>query len=867
MLCSEPEGLYGMSIEQEIATWAVGRPPWQQAALRQLAQGHIFDQAEIDGIAANLAAGTLVTVPPLKVSEVPGAQSAGATVALRSIRDATNVNALLDAQHLTFAPTGLTIVYGDNGSGKSGYARLIKDAVGARHREPVHTNVFVDSAGQAQQAEIGFISAGTEKGASWPAVDNELGAISFYDEACGDAYIGDESELTYRPAALALLDGLIVVCDAVRKVLDEHLRQNDATRSQLPMVAQNTDAARFLASLAGTTTSAQLDAACALPSDADEQLGALIQEEARLRATNPSKERDRLDALAGKIDSVASHVAVVAGTLNDAKVSEARTARQRATELRAAATVASSGVFEAEPIAGVGSETWRALWEAARAYSTAEAYHGQHFPVTGPDARCVLCQQELDVAAAGRLQRFEAFLQDTTAQQASSAEQAAVRLAGAIRALDVSPAQIAADLVEVEAAEETLARSTSDWLTTAASRRTVIQASLDGNDGVIPALGPSPYSQLDARANELRAAAVATDSTQFQATLADTVAKKDDLEARRALSQQRATIEAEIARLAKRAKLEEAKRLTDTTGITRKASDLTDAHVTNLIRDRFTRESDRLRLERIELKKTGGQKGKLRHRPSLLGAKTPRPVDQVLSEGEQTALGLAGYFTEAHFDASKSALVLDDPVTSLDHIRRGRVAQRLAELSQDRQVIVFTHDVAFVGDLRRAADEAQVDFTERGVQRRGDGTPGVCTDQHPWKAKDVPRRFDDLARDLARIKRERTQFDQDTYEKECSDWAGRLSETWERLINTEVVYQVVDPGTSEVRPKLFKLLVQITDQDDREFQQSYGRISAWARRHDKSPLTNYVAPEPAELEQELAFVKTWFDRVRKYRNT
>jgi wobble nucleotide-excising tRNase len=39
----------------------------------------------------------------------------------------------------------------------------------------------------------------------------------------------------------------------------------------------------------------------------------------------------------------------------------------------------------------------------------------------------------------------------------------------------------------------------------------------------------------------------------------------------------------------------------------------------------------------------------------------PKPVAQVLSEGEQTALGLAGYFTEAHFDDSKSALVLDDP--------------------------------------------------------------------------------------------------------------------------------------------------------------------------------------------------------------
>ena len=339
-----------------------------------------------------------------------------------------------------------------------------------------------------------------------------------------------------------------------------------------------------------------------------------------------------------------------------------------------------------------------------------------------------------------------------------------------------------------------------------------------------------------------------------------------DLQSRLALRAGREAITAEIARLAERATIDAAKHLTDTAQITRKATELTEQHVTALVRDRFTRESDRLRLERVELKRTGGYKGKYRHRPALLGARIPQPVEEVLSEGEQTALGLAGYFTEAHFDDSKSALVLDDPVSSLDHIRRAHVARRLAEFAADRQVIVFTHDLAFVGDLRRCADELQVGFVERGVQRRGDNAPGLCTETHPWKAKDVGSRLQQLEEELARIKRHRGTWDQETYEKECSDWAGKLSETWERLINLEIVYTVVDPGTSEVRPKMFKVLARITEDDDREFQQSYGRISAWARRHDKSLTTNYVAPEPAELEQELTFVRGWFGRVKNYRN-
>ena len=38
------------------------------------------------------------------------------------------------------------------------------------------------------------------------------------------------------------------------------------------------------------------------------------------------------------------------------------------------------------------------------------------------------------------------------------------------------------------------------------------------------------------------------------------------------------------------------------------------------------------------------------------------------------------------------------------------------------------------------------------------------------------------------------QWDQERYERETADWAGRLSETWERLINMEVVGKIVDRG-------------------------------------------------------------------------
>ena len=41
---------------------------------------------------------------------------------------------------------------------------------------------------------------------------------------------------------------------------------------------------------------------------------------------------------------------------------------------------------------------------------------------------------------------------------------------------------------------------------------------------------------------------------------------------------------------------------------------------------------------------------------------------------------------------------------------------------------------------------------------------------------------------------------------------------------------------------------------------------AGRRRHDKSPEFNYVAPEIDEMAEELALVRAWFDRIKRYAN-
>ena len=58
-------------------------------------------------------------------------------------------------------------------------------------------------------------------------------------------------------------------------------------------------------------------------------------------------------------------------------------------------------------------------------------------------------------------------------------------------------------------------------------------------------------------------------------------------------------------------------------------------------------------------------------------------------------------------------IVFDDPVCSLDHNYRDKIAKRLVEEAKSRQVIVFTHDIAFLIELESKAAETNgaVNFT------------------------------------------------------------------------------------------------------------------------------------------------------------
>jgi hypothetical protein len=136
-----------VSVLEEILKWSADRPAWQRDALRRLVQDGGLTDEDVQLLTLSCKAqhslAPALATEPLSADHIPTGPVAGRTVTLSGIRDVRNANALAPKQTLKFGGTGLTIVYGDNGSGKSGYARILKRACRARARgETILPNVF-----------------------------------------------------------------------------------------------------------------------------------------------------------------------------------------------------------------------------------------------------------------------------------------------------------------------------------------------------------------------------------------------------------------------------------------------------------------------------------------------------------------------------------------------------------------------------------------------------------------------------------------------------------------------------------------------------------------------------------------------------
>ena len=861
----------GVTTEAEvlasILAWSADIPAWQRDALRRLATQPGIEPAEIDILVA-ICKGDSPAVP-LEAGHLRDPNQAQGEVYLRQIHGVRHVNALAPDQRLSLHRTGLTIIYGDNGSGKSGYARILKRACRARmpgRAEEIIPDIY-DAAPGTPSATIEYAIGGQNRSCAWQleqTADTALSAISVFDSRTANIHVDETNDVAYTPYPLKLLGALAQLCKSVKDKLVAEVTQitmqtPEAIKS--PDCSRDTAVGKLMLRLAANTDPAAVEALAALTQAEQDRLAQLTAD----LAGDPARAARQLGALKAKVEG---HIECLTRLFASISEDTANSLRQLAGDARAArqaAEAASGALFRAEPLPQIGSDAWQALWASARAFSEQEAYPHQHFPVTGAGSVCVLCQQELTPVAADRLNRFETFVRDDSQQRAEAAREVYETALATFESASLSLAELANIVATVrdELRQDALAAEIRSDALRALWRHRQIRRRLTDSAATFaaPSVTFARQALIDQVADiEVRANGLAAEAGS--AARAALLAEKAEIADRQWLGGIRADVLAEIERLKQIAQLEAVQRDTTTNRITTKSTEIAQALVTDALRAQFAREAASFDIAglAVELRQQNSVQGIPRFKVALT-RKPNAAVGQVLSEGEHRCVALAAFMAELATTENKSGIVFDDPVSSLDHMHREAVARRLIAEAAHRQVIVFTHDLAFLFELNRAADEAQarpqlaICSVSRGAEKAG-----YCRSEPPFKARKVSDITTSLTNQLAN---ERYHFDQgndDEWRKSVKSIAGTLRDTWEIAVE-EVVGHVIRRLSNEVKTPGLVKLTAITVPDCEAMREGFGRCSELL--HSAAAALNRPLPRPEALSAEIDALSTWANELRQ----
>lgn len=859
-------------VIDDILEWSTGLYDWQKDALRRTCSKDELDQIDIDELMAQIkkAAGFNVNALaslPLSKSHLGGSVS-NTTFYLKEIKNVKNVNALISNTELKFKPDGLTVVYGPNGSGKTGFIRILRHACRTRINDPkkikILSNVYGENSATPKEAEIVISKNGIDETLTWkensPAIEDLLQATVF-DTHAANLYVDEGNQIRFLPFGLNLPYRLNTLCIKIGELLKE---EKKGVESQLVLTEINrfpmatTKAKEFYVSLDEKTTDVMIDAYCQFLQESQDRL----KEIETLLSSNKQRTTE-IESLYKWCEGLKISIENYSALLSDDTISRLKLLKKKFFDAEDAATFAANGAFKDEPVKGIGSDTWEKLWSAAKTYSETEAYPGKTFPVIdlkGPEEPlCVLCNQTLDEVAQKRFSKFQNFVTGTLKEDAKTAKKnyddMCVKLQSAeLLTNDGDDLR----LKQIEDRSKDLAESIKTWSNAAKERmKQVLNILTKEEEEPLATLSESPLEKLDTLIATLKNEKGLLEASFDEKERALIYVEKSELEASKILSEEIIKIKKRRDLFLEISRLKQAILLTSTNNITKKANELVDTHLTTLVDTRFETERKNLDIGHlnITLKRESDRTGA--NFKTATEASIKCNASEVLSEGEQKALALAAFLTETHIVSPNGPIILDDPISSLDRKRSTKVAQRLVEESQKRQVIVFTHDLVFYNEICGKAQDLKIDPVCISIFSNINGSGAVDPTGEPWKGKPVNKRLNLIINDFQNI-RNLYETSPSEYDYKLKNLYSRLRDTYERAVEEKIFKGIVVRYNDVIQTQLLRY-IDFSDDLAKMFHEGMKKANTFS--HDNPQAETVQSPTPQEFDKDIQNFETFLSAL------
>lgn len=688
------------TLETGVKKFADGLPYWAKFLAEKILSGNAISDNDIDTSCSYL----LEQLKLKEETEKPeiaidyNAANAGnykVDLLLTKLENVEGVNALTENQTIEFSPN-LTIIYGANGSGKSGYVRLLKKVFYSKAPENILPNVHIDNGHKNINAKFTFKSNNIETSLEFANKDNaEFEQFAVFDGNSVLKHLENKNEFEFRPAGLSFFAEYTNAVNRVEQKLnaDIQTKQSGNTANDLSALFDgNSEIKTIVQNLKAETNIDDLKKYTPFSDEDTKKLAETKKQYEDLFLASKGKESEikKLENIKILLNKNKQDIEKLNQFFTTEVIEKVKTAISDCVSKEATAKTEGIENFKTDKIENVGTTEWKNFIVSAEEFAKTQKAENIVYPENGDN--CLLCQQPLSDEAQTLISNYWTFIKSVAEQNAKQAQEKLYKAKGNYENLNFDlfpqdntltvwltekyPNELEALKLKL-AEQKTLAENiVSDIQSKTANERAELQISVEQHTVIETA--------IDTLIKNLK-------EDEQSKELEKLFNSKTLLEHKEKFNTHFSKFETFVNNQIWLKKADDGNFRKIKKDITDTEKALSNKYFNQKYIDAFNEECQKLNGNfGIDINYTGSA-GKSSRQLKLKG----RKPNDVLSEGEQKVIAIADFLAEMHLSEVNKGIIFDDPVTSLDNDRKKQIAERLAFQATLKQVIIFTHDLVF----------------------------------------------------------------------------------------------------------------------------------------------------------------------------
>lgn len=623
--------------------------------------------------------------------------SANGEIHISKLTHKKGVNALAENQTIKFN-NDITILFGMNGAGKSGYFRILNELVGGNQKKEILQNIYSNTLNNID-VEIVFEDNNNQVHTiNWNGQTRSLPLLDrckVFDTSYLNGLLDvRQSDLTLiQPLGLSLFTYLVDMVDSLKNQL---ISDADKLRLQKPTIVTTNFSEPFQNAFSNHSLSDVVKRAIekhfiftdenkklllGLKSDVDNLKQINIVDKVSLLENN---KRD-LILLKKNIEEKETKLSDFQKHLNPLLIQY---------QEKEKASLKTKEQFELlKVIPSNNSKEWKDFIIAGEKYSNI---------IGDSENTCIYCRQPLkDDSAINIVRSYSLFLKDSSEQELNRVNS---EISGKINEIEryTTSIQISENidkiLIDTKVVDtnlkELILQTEQAYLVIKEQLIAYLKAKTNNNAIAIPNI-TLIKDQLNKLLDDLQMFIdkLTKEDSEKKEKIKTLEKQIADLQESESISIQKESIIKWFDLHSKEATLRKKASTINTRQLSTLSATAHEELLTESLKTKFNEELQNIGYSNIDvyLEGAGTKKGVSSTKLTLTKNKD---LKAVLSEGEQKAVALALFIAEIRIQRTSNPIILDDPVNSLDHKIAGKFAERLMEL--DNQIILFNHNRLFL---------------------------------------------------------------------------------------------------------------------------------------------------------------------------